>query len=169
MTEATKIIAEKYTFTGFGYDVELANVEMRRIELPGLPTEYHPVIDVDRLAMQEMQKHAAKQSGLTGNEIHFIRACFEKYFKKDLQAFASVMKVATKDVEKWEASDNQVAKLEVKAEKLLKDQIKHELWLVSKDQAKAKTKPHGDFYEPEKPIPNADSKESAPDKKPRKS
>ena len=102
----------KYQYTGFGFPVELANVEFIILD-----DEWHPKIDVRKLADITIKKLAAQKTRLTGHQIKFIRT----YFSMSLRQFASkVVKESHMAVSKWEKFGDQPTRMDDNIEVMLR-------------------------------------------------
>ncbi|CAM4464429.1 MAG: hypothetical protein LEGION0403_FIIPPAGN_02377 [Legionella sp.] len=66
----TKIV-KNYLYDGLGFPVELDDVEMCFIE-----NDWHPRIDVQKVADEVIKKLAVQETRLTGNQVRFIRSYF---------------------------------------------------------------------------------------------
>ncbi len=66
----TKIV-KHFTYEGLGFPIELQQVEMRKID-----NEWHPKIDVRKVAHSAMASLVSQKERLTGNQIKFIRSYF---------------------------------------------------------------------------------------------
>lgn len=89
-----KKIAKNYTYEGLGFPLKLTNVELVFID-----NEWHPKIDVRKVANDTIKKLAAQKTRLTGNQVRFIRS----YFAMSLRQFAKkVVNESHMAVSKWE-------------------------------------------------------------------
>ena len=87
-------IEKNYCYTGLGFPVELEQVEM--VKLGG---EWHPKVDVRKVASEVINLLATKDSVLTGNEVRFIRT----HLDMSLREFGDkVVHESHAAVRKWE-------------------------------------------------------------------
>lgn len=86
-------IVKKYVYTGFDFPIDLHDVEM--VKIAG---EFHPKIDVKKLANVAIKAMVTQDNRLTGNQIKFIRS----YFSMSLREFAKVVNESHAAVKKWE-------------------------------------------------------------------
>ncbi len=106
-----KKIVKNYTYTGLGFPIELHNVEMVKIE-----GEYHPKIDVRKIADLAIKSLVTQESRLTGNQIRFIRS----YFSMSLRDFAKVVNESHAAVKKWEDFSNETTNMDKNIEIMLR-------------------------------------------------
>jgi DNA-binding transcriptional regulator YiaG len=152
-----KIIVDKYTYKGFGFDVELQNVEMRFFQ-----DEYHPVIDVVKLSKQVMEELLTSHNDLTGNQINFIRINFQM----DKNAFAKLADTTPAIVDQWQAAENNSVKIDPKARDILRAHYVQSMQ-EAKSHGNAKEKYQGDFFSSKRKLPDSAVIEKAETKKPR--
>ena len=89
----TKIVSS-YVYDGLGFPVELDEVEMVYLE-----NEWHPKIDVQKIANDVITKLAVQEERLTGNQVKFIRS----YYSMPLREFGDkVVHESHMAVSKWE-------------------------------------------------------------------
>lgn len=89
----TKIVSN-YLYEGLGFPVELDNVEMVCLD-----NEWHPRIDVQRVADDVVKQLAIQETRLTGTQVKFIRS----YFSMPLREFGEkVVHESHMAVKKWE-------------------------------------------------------------------
>lgn len=89
----TKIVAS-YVYDGLGFPVELEEVTMVYLE-----NEWHPKIDVQKIADDVITKLAVQEERLTGNQVKFIRS----YYSMPLREFGEkVVHESHMAVSKWE-------------------------------------------------------------------
>ena len=85
---------KNYSYEGFGFPIELDEVEMIFID-----GDWHPKIDLQKLADVVIAKIAIQESRLTGNHVKFIRS----YYSMSLRDFAEkVVHESHMAVSKWE-------------------------------------------------------------------
>lgn len=89
----TKIV-KNYVYEGLGFPVELESAEMYFIE-----GDWHPKIDVQKVADNVIEKLAVQEARLTGNQVKFIRS----YYSMPLREFGEkVVHETHTAVSKWE-------------------------------------------------------------------
>ena len=89
----TKIVAS-YIYDGLGFPVELEEVEMVYLD-----NDWHPKIDVKKIADEVIAKLAVQEERLTGNQVKFIRS----YYSMPLREFGEkVVHESHMAVSKWE-------------------------------------------------------------------
>lgn len=131
-TIVKKKIIGKYKYEGLGFPIELTNVEFVM-----LSNEWHPKIDVRRIADTTIKKLAAQGTKLTGNQIKFIRG----YFSMSLRQFAKkVVNESHMAVSKWEKFGNQPTHMDDNIEVMLR------LYIYEKTSAKT-AKQKNTFFE----------------------
>lgn len=119
----TKVIKD-YCYEGLGFPVQLKNIEC--IELDG---EWHPKIDVKKVADSAIEALAYQKNKITGNQVRFIRS----YFSMPLRKFGEeVVHESHTAVDKWEKSKDQVTSMNDNTEYVLR------LYLIEKIQSKTK-------------------------------
>lgn len=106
-----KKIAKKYIYTGLGFPIELHNIEMVKIE-----EEFHPKINVRKIADSAIKSLVTQESRLTGNQIRFIRS----YFSMSLREFAKVVNESHAAVKKWEDFADGITTMDVNIEIMLR-------------------------------------------------
>lgn len=93
----TKIV-KNYLYGGLGFPVELDDVEMCFIE-----NDWHPRVDVQKVADEVIKKLAIQETRLTGHQVRFIRS----YFSMPLREFGEKVAHETHGaVQKWERKGN---------------------------------------------------------------
>lgn len=108
-------IEKNYCYTGLGFPIELEQVEMVLIG-----TEWHPKIDVRKVAEMAIKQLATKESPLTGDEVRFIRA----HFGMSLRDFAdNVVHETHPAVKKWEDKKEQPTKMNPNTEFVIRHYI----------------------------------------------
>lgn len=88
-----KKIQKKYVYKGLGFPIELYNVEMLLVN-----DEYHPKIDVKKVANLAIKSLVSQSTRLTGNQIKFIRT----YLSMSLRDFSKVVNESHTAIKKWE-------------------------------------------------------------------
>jgi hypothetical protein len=85
---------KNYVYEGLGFSVELTDVEMVFLE-----NDWHPCIDVQKIADDVLKQLAIQEARLTGTQIKFIRS----YFSMPLREFGEkVVHESHMAVKKWE-------------------------------------------------------------------
>lgn len=107
----SKKIVKNYTYTGLGFPIELHNVEMVKFE-----GEFHPKIDVRKIADSAIKSLVTQESRLTGNQIRFIRS----YFSMSLRDFAKVVNESHAAVKKWEDFSDETSNMDLNIEIMLR-------------------------------------------------
>jgi DNA-binding transcriptional regulator YiaG len=103
---------KNFIYTGLGFPVTLEEVTL--IYLQG---EWHPKIDVKKIAKKTMKLLASQEQKLTGNQIKFIRS----YFSMSLRDFAKqVVHESHAAVKKWEDRGNERSKMDINIEIMLR-------------------------------------------------
>lgn len=117
-------IKKKYIDMGFGFPVILLNVPV--IKVRGVNT-----LDINYKVYQEavLEALAHKPARLSGNEIKFIRHCFEMTAEKFGKRFGNVSHPA---VLKWERAKNSATEMSWSTEKDIRMEILK--WLEQKAQ-----------------------------------
>jgi len=117
---------KKYKYEGFGFPIELRNVTMAQID-----GEWHPKIDVRRVANTVIKELPLQKERLTGHQIKFIRA----YFEMSLRDFAQeVVNESHTAVAKWEKFGNKPSNMDVNIEMMLRLYIIEKTSVVTKKQ-----------------------------------
>jgi DNA-binding transcriptional regulator YiaG len=89
----TKMV-KNYVYEGLGFPVELEEVEMLFIE-----EEWHPKVDIQKVADEVIKQLAVQEGRLTGNQVKFIRS----YYSMPLREFGEkVVHESHMAVSKWE-------------------------------------------------------------------
>ena len=105
-------IKKKYIYQGFGFDVELNEVELIFIN-----NEWMPKIDVKKAANLVMAQIPFQHERLNGFQVKFIR----DYFGMSLRDFArDVVKVSHMAVSKWEKFKTKPTNMDINIECLLR-------------------------------------------------
>lgn len=127
-----KKIAENFIYSGLGFPIKLEQVEMLKID-----GEWHPKIDVKKVADQAIKTLVYRPQRLTGNQVKFIRT----YFSKSLREFAQeVVRESHTAVAKWESTLDEVTKMDINIEMVLR------LYVIEKLESKT-VKERNQFYE----------------------
>jgi DNA-binding transcriptional regulator YiaG len=99
-------------YEGLGFPIQLQNVEM--IEIDG---EWHPKIDVKKVANCSIKALLSQKQRLTGNQVKFIR----HYLSMSLRKFAEeVVYESHTAVSKWEKRGNLPTRMDINIEKMLR-------------------------------------------------
>ncbi|MGQ3890095.1 hypothetical protein ACQUW5_13825 [Legionella sp. CNM-1927-20] len=124
-------IEKNYLYDGLGFPVMLDKVEM--VEIDG---DWHPKIDVKKVADEVIAKLAVQQDRLTGNQIKFIRS----YYSMPLREFGEkVVHETHAAVDKWEKKKDLPTNMNANTE--------HELRLYIIETLFAKPESSKSFYE----------------------
>ncbi len=107
----SKKITKKYIYTGLGFPIELYNVEMVKVH-----GEFHPKIDVRKIADQAIESLVTQKTRFTGNQIKFIRT----YLSMSLRTFATVVNESHMAVKKWENFGDSSTKMDANIESMLR-------------------------------------------------
>jgi len=119
-----KKIIKKYIYDGLGFPIELHNVEM--VMFNG---EFHPKIDVRKIADLAMESLVSQRSRLTGNQIKFIRT----YFSMSLRDFSEVVNESHTAVQKWEEFKDNPTNMDRNIEILLRLYIYNHIAIKTKN------------------------------------
>jgi DNA-binding transcriptional regulator YiaG len=107
----TKIV-KKFKYEGLNFPIELHNVTMVMID-----GEWHPKIDVRKVAEAVIKGLPFQKERLTGDQIKFIRT----YFEMSLREFAStVVNESHAAVAKWEKCTEKSTNMDINIEILLR-------------------------------------------------
>ena len=107
-----KKIVNHFTYTGLGFPIELSQVEMVKIH-----GEWHPKIDVRKVAKTTIKTLAFQKERLTGAQVKFIRS----YFSMTLRDFANeVVHESHTAVSKWEKFGNKATNMDINIEVMLR-------------------------------------------------
>jgi len=104
----------KYIYDGLGFPVELHDVEMVMID-----GEFHPKIDVRKVADSTINSLVLQQTRLTGNQIKFIRT----YFSMSLREFTRIANESHMAIKKWEDYKDKPTNMDKNVEIMLRLQI----------------------------------------------
>lgn len=127
-----KTTHKHYKYEGFGFPVDLADVEMLYIE-----NDWHPKIDIQKLSDGVIKELAIQETRLTGNQVRFIRS----YFSMTLREFSQkVVHESHSAVQKWEKKENSPTHMNTNTE--------HELRLyIIEEIHKRSQSPKSKFYD----------------------
>ena len=131
-----KKIVKKYIYNGFGFPVELHNIEMMKLE-----GKFHPNINVRKIAEVVIKSLISQKSRLTGNQIKFIRA----YFSMSLREFAKVVNESHMAVKKWEDFQDETTNMDRNIEIMLRLHIYDRVVIKSKDNKNEKVEFYNKF------------------------
>ena len=113
---------KNYTYEGLGFPIELNQVECVYVD-----GDWHPQVDVRKVADKAIKALAAQKQRLTGNQIKFIRT----YFSMSLRDFAKkVVHESHTAVSKWEAFANKPTNMDINIEIMLR------LYVIEQVEAK---------------------------------
>lgn len=127
-----KKVEDVFVYQGLGFPIKLENVEMLKIE-----GEWHPKIDVRQVSEQAIKRLASRHERLTGNQVRFIRT----YFSMSLREFAKeVVRESHTAVAKWESTLDEVTKMDINIEMMLR------LYVIERLEAKT-VQQRNKFYE----------------------
>ena len=107
----SKKIERKYIYNGLGFPIELHNVEMVKFD-----GEFHPKIDVRKVADTAIKDLVSQPTRLTGNQIKFIRS----YLEMSLRQFSEVVNESHMAIKKWEDFEDKPTNMDVNIEILLR-------------------------------------------------
>jgi DNA-binding transcriptional regulator YiaG len=130
----TNKIVKNYVYHGLGFPVTLPKVELINIH-----DEWHPKINVRKIADEAILELINQHERLTGNQIKFVRT----YFEMSLRAFAEAMNESHMAVKKWEDFKNQPTRMDKNIEIMLRLYIYEKRVLGIKNTIKQKA----DFYQ----------------------
>lgn len=121
-------IQKNYCYMGLGFPIELEQVEMVK-----LGSEWHPRVDVRKVASEAIELLATKDSVLTGNEVRFIRT----HLGMSLREFAqSVVHESHTAVKNWEKKGNRATAMNPNTEFVIRNFIIEQT--LSKAEKKSK-------------------------------
>lgn len=132
----SKKIVKKYIYQGFGFPIELNDVEV--VVLSG---EAHPKIDVKKTAEVVIKSLVSQKSRLTGNQIKFIRT----YFSMSLRVFAKLVNESHMAVKKWENFKNEPTNMDKNIEIMLRLHIYSQVSIKDKNDKKEKIEFYNQF------------------------
>ncbi len=126
-----KKTVRNFVYDGLGFPVWLSSVEMIFIE-----DDWHPQIDVQKLAKKAMIALVSQPGRLTGSQVKFIRS----YFSMTLREFAKrVVHESHTAVSKWEKSVDDATSMDGNIEAMLR------LYIYEQVAMKTEKQQH-DFY-----------------------
>lgn len=103
---------KKFIYKGLGFPIELHHVEMVKVD-----REWHPKIDIRRVADSAIKELSFQKERLTGDQIKFIRT----YFEMSLREFGKkVVHESHMAVSKWEQFKNKPTNMDINIEVMLK-------------------------------------------------
>ena len=111
MNNLEQKIIKEYEYTGMIFPVTLKDVKMVKYD-----DQWCPVIDDIAIANEWIEKIGKSKDRLTGNQIKFIRS----YFNMSLRKFANMFNKTHTAILKWESCGNEVAKMDLNIEKIIK-------------------------------------------------
>ena len=132
----SKKIVKNYTYNGFGFPVELHDVEMVLIN-----DEFHPKIDVRKVSDLVIKSLVLQNSRLTGNQIKFIRT----YLSMSLREFAKVVNESHMAVKKWEDYKDKPTNMDKNIEIMLRLHIYDYVVIKTKNNKGKKIKFYNQF------------------------
>lgn len=122
-----KKIIKKFIYEGLGFPIELHDVEMIMLD-----KEYHPKIDIRKIAETAIKSLVLQESRLTGNQIKFIRT----YFSKSLREFSEIANESHMAVKKWEDFKDKPTNMDRNIEILLRLYIYKNIAIKPKNNTK---------------------------------
>lgn len=131
-------IEKKFIYEGFGFPVELTNVNMVFID-----KKWSPKIDIRKIANTVIKELPFQTERLTGNQVKFIR----DYFEYSLRDFADEVNESHTAVAKWEKHFDKATKMDINIE------IRLRLLILEKVAIKT-AKDRKNFYMQYKEISN---------------
>lgn len=131
-----KKIIKNYIYEGLGFPVELHNIKMVKVG-----DEYHPQIDVRKIADSVIHSLVLQKSRLTGNQIKFIRT----YFSMSLREFAKVVNESHTAIQKWENFQNESTNMDKNIEIVLRLHIFDRIIIKRKNDEKRKAEFYNKF------------------------
>ena len=102
---------ETYTFTGFGFDVLLHNVEIKEVH-----GETYPNIDMNEVKLLTAKELLKSRERLTGKKLKFLRT----FLKLSYQKLSEIIDVPASTLRVWEDKGNDVTGLGVPEERQLR-------------------------------------------------
>lgn len=122
-------IVKNFCYEGLGFPVDLKHIEMIEVD-----NEWHPKIDVKKIANAVIEALAYQDGRLTGNQVQFIRS----YFSMSLRQFGEeVVHETHAAVDKWEKCGNEITAMNENTEYVLR------LYIIEKLKPKTQQK---DFF-----------------------
>jgi len=117
---------KKFKYLGLGFPVELHNVKMMMLD-----GEWHPKVDVRKIADSIIKELPFQNERLTGNQIKFIRT----YFEMSLRSFGiKVVNETHSAVAKWEKFGNKSTNMDINIEVMLRLYIYEKVAIKNKKQ-----------------------------------
>jgi len=117
---------KNFIYEGLGFPIKLHDVQMVKFD-----NEWHPKIDVRKVADKAIKDLVLQKERLTGNQIKFIRS----YFSMSLREFAAkVVHESHTAVSKWEKSGNKATKMDQNIEVVLRLYIHEQVGLKTNEQ-----------------------------------
>lgn len=101
-------VLETYTFTGFGFDVLLKNVVMKKAH-----GEEFPDINMNELKLLTAKALLRSQQRLTGNQLKFLRT----FLKMSFDDVSKKILVASSTLRSWEGKGKEFTGLSLEQEK----------------------------------------------------
>ncbi|MBK2270207.1 helix-turn-helix transcriptional regulator [Francisella philomiragia] len=126
MSNLEEKVVKEYVYTGMIFPVTLKNVKMVKYS-----NEWCPIIDDIAIANEWIKKIGESKDRITGNQLKFIRS----YFKMSLRQFSEVVNESHTAIAKWEKSGNEVAKMDLNIEKIIKMYICREVMKDTDDKS----------------------------------
>ncbi|MED7789678.1 hypothetical protein [Francisella sp. 19X1-34] len=126
MSNLEEKTVKEYVYTGMIFPVTLKNVKMVKYD-----DEWCPVIDDIAIANKWIRKIGESKDRLTGNQLKFIRS----YFKMSLRQFSNVVNESHTAIAKWENVGNEIAKMDLNIEKIIKMYICREVMKDADDKS----------------------------------
>ena len=99
MDKKMPTIKETYTFTGFGFDVLLHNVEIKEVH-----GETYPNIDMSEIKLLTAKELLKSRERLTGKKLKFLRTLLKLSYKK----LSEIIDVPPSTLRLWEERDSDV-------------------------------------------------------------
>jgi len=122
---------KKFIYKGLGFPIELSDVKMVMID-----AEWHPKIDVKKIADKAIKALALQKERLTGAQVKFIRS----YFSMSLREFSKkVVHESHTAVNKWEKYGDKATCMDENIEVMLR------LYILNKVDMKT-VKQKNEFY-----------------------
>jgi len=115
---SNKKTQKNYLYNGLGFPIILKQAEFKMIAGKWLLK-----VDVKKVSDAVIRALPVKPAGLTGAEVRFVRT----YFELSKRKFAEELNVSHTAVNKWEAADQERAKIESHIEIMLRSYIKLKL------------------------------------------
>ncbi len=120
----TKVV-KNHLYEGLGFSIELDEVEMRLID-----SEWYPIVDVQKVSDEVIEKLAVQETRLTGNQVKFIRS----YYSMPLREFGEkVVHESHMAVSKWEKRGDLSTNMNSNTEHELR------LYIIEKMHSKSKS------------------------------